>query len=43
MPLLCGSAEATRDHITAAIGDFYLWASGGSITLPASRYNYSSD
>ena len=26
-----------------AVGDFYFWASGRSVTLPASRYNYSSD
>jgi hypothetical protein len=26
-----------------AIGGFYFWASGRSVTLPASRYNYSSD
>jgi len=31
------------DRITPAIGDFYFWASSGSVTLPASRYNYSSD
>jgi hypothetical protein len=31
------------DRITPTIGGFYFWASGRSITLPASRYNYSSD
>jgi hypothetical protein len=31
------------DRITPAIGDFYFWASSGSVTLPASRYNYNSD
>jgi hypothetical protein len=31
------------DRITPTIGDFYFWASGGSVTLPVSRYNYSSD
>jgi len=31
------------DRITPAIGDFYFWASSRSVTLPTSRYNYSSD
>jgi hypothetical protein len=31
------------DQIAPAIGGFYFWASGRSVTLPASRYNYSSD
>ena len=31
------------DRITPAIGDFYFWASNGLVTLPASRYDYSSD
>jgi hypothetical protein len=31
------------DRIAPAIGGFYFWASGRSVTLPASRYNYSSD
>src|SRR5215472_14947894 len=31
------------DRITLAIGDFYFWASNGLVTLPASRYDYSSD
>ena len=31
------------DRITPAIGDFYFWASSGSVPLPASRYNYSID
>jgi hypothetical protein len=26
-----------------AVGGFYFWASGRLVTLPASRYNYSSD
>src|SRR5215831_2321591 len=38
LPPLNGS-----DRITPAIGDFYFWASSGSVTLPASRYNYSID
>jgi hypothetical protein len=38
MPPLNGS-----DRIAPAIGGFYFWASGRSVTLPASRYNYSSD
>ena len=31
------------DRIAPAIGGFYFWASGRSVTLPASRYDYSSD
>ena len=31
------------DRIAPAIGDFYIWASGGSVTLPAARYDYNSD
>jgi len=31
------------DQITPAIGDFYIWASGGSVALPAARYDYNSD
>ena len=31
------------DRITPAIGGFYFWASGRSVTLPASRYIDSSD
>src|SRR5215813_2758258 len=31
------------DQTTPAIGDFYFWASNGSVTLPASRYDYNSD
>src|SRR5215470_12579054 len=31
------------DRITPAIGDFYFWASSRLVSLPASRYNYSSD
>ena len=31
------------DQITPAIGDFYIWASGGSVTLLAARYDYNSD
>jgi hypothetical protein len=31
------------DRIAPAIEGFYFWASGRSVTLPASRYNYSSD
>src|SRR5215470_11736597 len=31
------------DRITPTIGGFYFWASGRSVTLPASGYNYSSD
>ena len=38
LPPLNGS-----DRITPTIGDFYFWASNGSVTLPASRYDYNSD
>src|SRR5262249_61626303 len=31
------------DQITPAIGDFYIWASGGSVALLAARYDYNSD
>ena len=31
------------DRIAPAIGGFYFWASSRSVTLPASRYNYSID
>jgi hypothetical protein len=31
------------DRIAPAIEGFYFWASGRSVTLPASRYNYISD
>jgi hypothetical protein len=31
------------DRITPAIGDFYVWASSGSVTLPTARYDYNSD
>ena len=31
------------DQITPAIGDFYVWASGGSVALPTARYGYNSD
>src|SRR5262249_54250065 len=31
------------DQTTPAIGDFYFRASNGSVTLPASRYDYNSD
>jgi hypothetical protein len=31
------------DRIAPAIGGFYFWASGRSVTLPTSRYDYSSD
>jgi hypothetical protein len=31
------------DRIAPANGDFYVWAFGGSVTLPAARYDYNSD
>jgi hypothetical protein len=31
------------DRISPAIGDFYFWASSGSVALPAARYDYNSD
>src|SRR5262249_25918600 len=31
------------DRIAPAIGDFYIWASSGSVALPAARYDYNSD
>jgi hypothetical protein len=31
------------DQITPAIGGFYIWAFGGSVALPAARYDYNSD
>ena len=31
------------DRIAPAIGDFYFWASSGSVTLPAPRYDFNSD
>jgi hypothetical protein len=31
------------DRIAPAIGDFYIWASSGSVALPAARYHYNSD
>jgi hypothetical protein len=31
------------DQIAPAIGDFYIWASDGSVALPAARYDYNSD
>src|SRR5215467_5959891 len=31
------------DRTAPAIGDFYIWASDGSVTLPAARYDYNSD
>ena len=31
------------DRVAPAIGDFYVWASSGSIALPAARYDYSID
>jgi hypothetical protein len=31
------------DRIAPAIGDFYVWASSGSVALPAARYDYNSD
>ena len=31
------------DQIAPAIGDFYIQASSGSVTLPAAGYDYNSD
>src|SRR5262252_7452593 len=36
-------AESHPRVARATIGGFYFWASGRSVALPASRYNYSSD